>query len=220
MLLKTNWVRKMIKILITGMLLAGIVVLVACKKEKINDSMLSSGDNGTGKEKILPKGVGTVKNAEDIYISYENNVLVVEGNGEKVSLDADGLHMISDDEAVDITENGFKAEDGDSSVEVGVNGIRIMDGDSDTSLSISMPNLQISDGEEDSNWLDFDRIDNLKLLDNTIDVNGNKKHIKVYIQDGYLVTVNCNEETTKVVGLSMEKSESDNAGNRYRYYVK
>jgi|GEM_PF-4161702 hypothetical protein len=177
--------------LLVGIIFAGLTAFTACKE----------------KEDTKNKSVA---------INYEKDTLTVSCEDEKVIVDQEGLHISSAEGTVDLSLDGIHVNDGSNTVDIGTDGINI-EGD-EGNVNIDLPGVSGTIlGEQKG--IDYWNC-NQSLLKHEITVSGETINIGITLKDGYLVTKNCSEEYTKISGVKLEKTESDEDGNIYRFYTK
>lgn len=157
-----------------------------------------------------------------VRISYGEDALTIECGKDSVRLNKDGLQLHEDGNLISLSSGGIFVAEGDNVVDISTRGIKISNGSQGEIISLELFGLPeiITDAQDElkEDWEDFYK--DTTLFRKTIDFSGDKIRIKVRIQDGYLVTTNCSDEYTDIVGLTLEKTETDEKGNELRYYKK
>ncbi len=165
--------------------------------------------------------------------------LHINSNGGKVDISSKGIYVKDEMSITEIGRNGVKVEDDKSSVNISPDRIHIKDWRG-TEVDIDLPNVMIkgvnidegntrdaflsellpeiiADAQGDVDFLDFSKM-NTQLMEQNITVDGVTKKIKIYVKDGFFITMNCSEEYSTIHGLTLEKTETDQQGNVFRYY--
>lgn len=169
-------------------------------------------------------------------IELDQEGLRVHSNFDNVTLSKDGVLVDDSTSKVDISTDGIYVEDDGSKVEITQDGISINDGISGDNITIdfaladiigsivgedfSMDNIMSNAFDGSSDWFNSMNMDNVYFLDYKTVINGKTLSKRIYLEDGYLITLNCDEDTTTVNGLFLDKVITDEEGNVYRYYSK
>lgn len=211
-------------------------------REGVTKEVIADTEPMSGLEKAIvinnQKNELSIKSGTDI-LKIDKEGLHVSSKGGNVDISKEGVHIVDDMLTTKMKENGITFEDCMSTVNISPDGVYVNDGKG-TEVNIPFPGIAIkhvisdekiahdivlseylpkiiSDVQDESAIIDFRTMDS-QLMEQSITVNGVTKNIKIYVKDGYFITVNCSEEYSDINGLTLEKTETDDKGNVYRYY--
>lgn len=210
------------------------------KESKESKDRKDSKDSRDNKEIEEQSNIDSSEKAsrDKVFISLQDGKLTVEEGSDKVELSKDGVLVNGKDGIVDVSLDGIHVKEGNHQVNIDASGIHVKDGLLGNTVDIDLSGLDIKvggasgtfslssflskelpeiihDSHKDINWNIFK--DDVTLMRNIVTVEGVTKETKISIEDGYLVTMNCNEDTD-ISGLTLVKTETDEKGNVYRYY--
>ncbi len=187
-------------------------------------------------ERIQLDSDGLKVNSNGDYVSISRKGLTVEDtNNSIVDINNDGISVLDGDNKVDISRDGIYVSEGNSKVEISYDGINVYDGYRNDSVRINFPVVDfiediLGDAYSFDSFLTDDTYNNefnilknnhmnkLYLIDHSGSINGKRYSLRIYIENGYLVTMNCNEDSITVNGLYLVNEITDEYGNYYRYY--